>query len=126
MDVDIVLDSPRIGHEIPDLSSLEARDNNGLDAFENAARSQEHDMPHSVSGAGAVSSHTAPDANRVSADPPSGIGLQSQIKDENGQLGGNVGVHERATTAHAEFDAGDAARASSTSQPVWVRPQPQT
>lgn len=131
MDLDVVLDSPRLGHEMPDLSSAgEGRDNNGLDAFESASQPQPNDISQSVSCAGAVSTHAAPDASRASAEPPpmdgqlDGIGLQSQIKDENGQLGGNVGVEDGAATAHAEFDPGDAAPASATRKRVWVRAPP--
>ena len=100
-DVDIVLDSPRVGHEhVPDLA--QARDNNRLDTYDSAAQPQHHDVSQNVSVVGTVSSHSAPDVSRASAEPSLGIGLQSQIKDENGQLGGNLGTDERATTAHDE------------------------
>lgn len=129
MDVDSLVldrgDSPPIGHDMPDLSSVQ-RDSSGLDAFETASPPQHHDISQNVVCAGAVSSHAAPDANRASAEP-AGIGpVQSQIKDENGQMGGNGGGCERATTAHAEFDAGDVPPSAQNCVPVWVRVQPPT
>ena len=120
-DVDIVLDSPRVGHEhVPDLA--QARDNNRLDTYDSAAQPQHHDVSQNVSVVGTVSSHSAPDVSRASAEPSLGIGLQSQIKDENGQLGGNLGTDERATTAHDEFEAVDAKPARNACHSVWVRP----
>lgn len=124
MDLDVPFD-------IQDLPGLEEKvdpcDNNGgglAEALESASSPrQHHDTVQSVSCTGAaVSSHPVDaDANRASAEPSPDIGLQCQIKDENGQ-GGNVGVQERGTAAF------DPASPSSNApcpghqiQPVWVR-----
>jgi hypothetical protein len=119
--VDIVLDSPRIGHEMPELTALRE---NGLDAFESASQPQHHDISQNVTCAGALSSHHSTPRNasaRSSVEPTGPAQPQIKVKDENGQLGGNVGISERATSAHPEFEAGDPP-ARGTGQPVWVRP----
>jgi hypothetical protein len=116
-----VLDSPRIGHNMPELN---ARRENGLDAFETASQPQRHELSQNVASSGALSSHHSTPRNasaRSSSEPPGPAPPQIKVKDENGQLGGNFGVSERATSAHPEFEAGDVP-ARCSSQPVWVRP----
>ena len=120
MDVEsLVLDSPRIGHELPDLSSVQPRDNGLEAAFQSGSQDNSHDISQKVSCAGAASSPTA-DASRASAEP-AGVGpVPSQIKDENGQLEGNGGVgSERATEADVEIDPGVVMEGSGLQ--VWVR-----